>query len=357
MKRIHVLTAAIAAGLLATAVNAAELKQVGTIAVPGKPLGTYDISFWDKTTNRYYLADRTNKSLDVFDGATEKFVTRIPGFVGQKKSNDDSGPDGVQVIGNEAYVGDGDSTMKVIDLAAGKIVDTISTGGKARSDESSYDPDDQVIIAANNADDPPFAALISTKPGHKLLGKIVFADATNGAEASVYDSGTGMFYQAIPQVGPNKSKGAIAVIDPKSAKLVKMMPVEGCQPSGLVRGPGDNLLLGCTAGDKDSGLPPVAIVMNLKTGAVVQTVPGPGGNDMVAYNPNNQTYYTASRDLVTGPVLGVIDAKTNTLSQTIKQPGGNPHSIAVNESNDHVYLPLGAKGGGCGGCIAIYGAR
>ena len=346
-------TAALAAILAAAPAVAAQLKQVGTIAVPGTPLGTYDISFWDQSTNRYYLADRTNKSLDIFDGATEKFITRVPGFVGQKKSNDNSGPDGVVIVGNEAFVGDGDSTVKVIDLQTKAITDTISTGGKARSDESSYDPDDQVILAANNADDPPFAAMISTKPGHKLIAKITFPNATNGAEASVYDHGTGMFYQAVPQIGPNLADGGIAVIDPKAAKLVKIMPVKNCQPSGLAHGPGDNLLLGCTAGDK-AGLPPVAVVMNFKTGAVVQVVPGPGGNDMVAYNPNNDTYYTASRDLVTGPVLGVIDAKTNMLTQSIKEPGGNPHTISVNGSNNHVYLPLGAKGGGCGGCVAIY---
>jgi DNA-binding beta-propeller fold protein YncE len=334
---------------------AGQLKQIGTIAVPGEPLNTYDISFWDPASDRYFLADRTNKSLDIFDAKTEKFLNRVPGFVGQTDKNDTSGPDGVQIIGNEAWVGDGDSTVKIIDLKTNKIADTVSTGGKARVDEMSYDPKDHVFISVNNADDPPFVTLISTAAGHKVLGKIEFKDATNGAETPIYFPPNGMFYVAIPQIGPDKSKGGVAVIDPRKRTLEKILPVENCAPAGLVRGPGDNLLLGCTAGDKETGLPPVAMVMNARTGEVVKTIAGPGGNDMVAYNPKTGQYYTASRDLVTGPELGVVNARTNTLEQSIKLPaGGNPHSVAVNEVNNHVYLPLSAKGGGCNGCIAVF---
>ena len=88
--------------------RASQLKQIGTIAVPGEPLASFDIGFIDQTAHRYYLADRTNRALDIFDAATDKFITRVPGFVGQMKSNDESGPDGVVVIGTEAWVGDGD---------------------------------------------------------------------------------------------------------------------------------------------------------------------------------------------------------------------------------------------------------
>jgi DNA-binding beta-propeller fold protein YncE len=49
----------------------------------------------------------------------------------------------------------------------------------------------------------------------------------------------------------------------------------------------------------------------------------------------------------------VIDAKTNKLVQKIDITGGSPHSVAVNESNGHVYLPVGKPNGGCG-CIQIF---
>jgi hypothetical protein len=28
--------------------------------------------------------------------------------------------------------------------------------------------------------------------------------------------------------------------------------------------------------------------------------------------------------------------------------------VAVNEANHHAYVPLGVKGSGCGGCIAVF---
>jgi len=345
--------AAIVTAGLACASQAADLKQVGTIKVPGVPLEGYDISFVDQQGNRYYLADRSNKAVDIFDVKTGEMITRAPGFVGQQKSNDNSGPNGVVLAGDGLWAGDGDSTVKVIDPKTGKIVDTISTGGKNRVDEMAYSPTAHTVLMANNADDPPFASLISTLPGHKIIAKISFPDATDGAEQSVFDATTNKFYLSIPEIKGDKAKGGVAVIDPTNGNLDKTLPIDGCHPAGLVQGPGTNLLLGCTAGGKDSGLPPEFVVITTD-GTVVKTIPGLGGADMVAYNPKTGQYYTASRDMPDGPELGVIDAKTNALVQRIKLPGGNPHSVAASEANNHVFLPLSAKGGGCNGCVAIF---
>jgi DNA-binding beta-propeller fold protein YncE len=338
---------------VAASAGAAELKKIGTVDAPGTTFGTYDISYVDQATNRYYLADRTNKSIDVVDVKSGKLTGQISGgFVGQQKSNDTSGPNGILIVGGMVWAGDGDSTVKIINLKDNKVVDTISTGGKNRVDEMSYDPKDHVVLVANNADDPPFATLISTKPGHKVIAKVPFPDATDGAEQSVYYAPNGMFYLSIPEISKDKAKGGIAVIDPRSGKVVKTLPVDNCHPAGLVRGPGHSLLLGCTAGSKDSGLPPQFVVINADSGAVVKEIPGLGAADMVTYNPKTNQYYTASRDMPDGPELGVLDAKANTLVQQIKLPGGNPHSVAVSEANNHVFLPVGSKGG-CG-CIEIY---
>src|SRR5713226_4033722 len=117
----------------------AKLKQIGTISNPAGPIDGFDISFVDQKTQRYYLADRSNKSVDIFDAKTDKFLGSVGGFVGVvmkngKPNNDVSGPDGVLVVGGEAWAGDGDSTVKVIDLKTNKIADTIKTGGESRVD-------------------------------------------------------------------------------------------------------------------------------------------------------------------------------------------------------------------------------
>ena len=340
----------------AGAAGAAELKQVGAIEIPGEKMTNFDISFIDQATGLYYFADRSNKSIDIFDTATDKFLGRVGGFIGVtlkngKPNNDTSGPDGVVVAGSELWAGDGDSTVKVIDIATGKITATLSTGGKTRLDEMAYDPKDKVFIGVNNAEEPPFATLISTKPDHAVIGKVVFEDATDGAEQPQYNPADGMFYMAIPQLGKDPRQGGIAVIDPASGKLAKMIPVADCHPAGLAFGPDGDFVLGCGADGKD--MPPVTTIMNAKTGLVVATIPGVGAADMVDYNAKNGQYYTASRNNPGGPVLGVIDAKTRTLVQTIKLAGGNPHSVASSEKTGRVYLPVGGFGGG-DGTIHVY---
>lgn len=65
------------------------------ISVPGKPLRAFDISWVDSASGHYYLAGRSNGSVDVVDIATNTVTAQIGGFVGNTGKNDTSGPDGV----------------------------------------------------------------------------------------------------------------------------------------------------------------------------------------------------------------------------------------------------------------------
>jgi DNA-binding beta-propeller fold protein YncE len=341
-----------------TAAAAAELKQIATIPIPGEPLISYDISYIDQTGQKLYLADRSNKGVDVYDLRANKFAGRIEGFVGAvlrpdgRVNSNKSGPDGVVVIGDEIWAGDGDSTIKVIDAKTMKITDTIPTGGKTRLDEMSYDPKDQIFIGVNNAEEPPFATLVSTKPGHKVIGKVVFTDATDGAEQPDYNQADGMFYVSIPELNKDPKKGGVAVIEPTTGKIVKMLTVDNCRPNGLAFGPDQNFVLGCSVRGKDD-MPAIIVVMSAKTGQAVATIPEIGGADMVAYSKKNNQYYVGGGNNPGGGTLGVIDAATNKLVQKIAMKGAStPHSVAVNETNGNVVVPGGGGEGGCS-CIQI----
>jgi hypothetical protein len=105
---------------------------VTAIAVPGKPLTSFDISWVNPTRSEYYLADRSNAAIDVVSTSTNGFITQIGGFVGGVLAptgntfvTSKSGPDGVVAHGNWLYAGDGDSTLKVIDLTNGRITQSI----------------------------------------------------------------------------------------------------------------------------------------------------------------------------------------------------------------------------------------
>ncbi len=341
---------------LTGAAGAAELKQIGSIKIPGEVLANFDISFVDQASGRYYLADRSNKAIDIFDAQNDTYLGRAGTFIGTimkngKVNNDVSGPNGVIIVGNEIWGGDGDSTVKIIDIGTQATTATISTGGTTRLDEMAYDPKDHVFIGVNNAEDPPFVTLISTQADHKILGKIAFDDATDGAEQPAYNPDDGLVYESIPQLGKDPKHGGIAVIDPVAAKLIKIIPVENCHPAGLAFGPSGNFVLGCDANGKD--MPAATTIMNAKTGGVVAVVAGIGGADMANYNAKNHQYYTASRSNPGGPALGVIDADKNTLVQTIPITGGTPHSVASSEATGHVFVPVGAVAGG-DGTIHVY---
>src|SRR5207245_2381739 len=127
---------------------------------------SFDISFVDPNINLYFLADRTNRAVDVADTNTNTLQARLranPPFVGSTGNNDTSGPDGVITVNSqELWAGDGNSTIKVIDLFSRQTTHVINTGGVNRADELCVDPTHGVVLMANDADSPPFVTFIST---------------------------------------------------------------------------------------------------------------------------------------------------------------------------------------------------
>ena len=129
------------------------VKIIRTIPVPG--LVVFDISFVDAATQTLFLADRSNKTIDVVDARRDVLVRQITGgFKGFTGNNDTSGPNGVVVSGHWLFVTDAPSRIVTIDLRNDRIVSEVSTGGAPglRADELAFDPVDNVLIAVNNAD-------------------------------------------------------------------------------------------------------------------------------------------------------------------------------------------------------------
>jgi hypothetical protein len=385
--------------------NGGAVRLLTTIPVPGTALRGFDISWVDASTRRYYLADRSNKAVDVVDAQNRTFLKQISGgFAGVKfkadgtANNDISGPNGVVSSGRWLFVTDAGSRVVSIDLTSDQIVDSVVTSGSAnRADEIAYDAEDGILLAVNNADSPPFATLISVNKtnGHLAVGtRITFDaahagfDATNGAEQPVWDKDAGRFYLSIPEVnctsgpecGGGGINGGVARINPHSTGGVEaLFPVQFCQPAGLTLGPKQDLLLGCSvvfdsagsawsAADPNTAAP-ISVIMDAKSGAVEKMVTGVSGNDEVWFNAGDGRYYLAARNQPGGPVLGVIDAKSKTLLQvvpTINTPGkanvypsGTSHSLAVNPNNNNVFVPLPATNvfPSClNGCIGVFAA-
>jgi len=102
------------------------MRQTGTITIPGEPLNSFDYQLIRPIDRHVLPGDRTKKAtrgIDVIDTKKGAWSAgSAHGWSHHEKdgtccNNDKSGPNGVLTInGKEAWVGDGDSTVKVIDL-------------------------------------------------------------------------------------------------------------------------------------------------------------------------------------------------------------------------------------------------
>ena len=161
---------------------------------------------------------------------------------------------------------------------------------------------------------------------------------------------------------PTQSSVAVGCIDevdpvgnPNGPVVVATVPVLNCMAAGLVQGPGHDFLVGC--GDHDGiAFPPNLVIFDGTTNQVVANITQTGGTDEVWYNPGDNRYYTAGRDMPTGPVLGVVDAGTRQWLVNVTT-NSNSHSVAADSFNNHVLVPSQA-GNRCltqsaNGCILV----
>jgi hypothetical protein len=419
-----------ATSLAATGANAAcvftpalttQTKCVTAVPIPGNPLRSFDISWVDPNRAEYYFADRSNAAVQVIDTASLTWKRSLGGFVGVKLNgsgavnNNISGPDGVTSHGRWLYAGDGDSTLKVFDLEAPPALalkQVIPTGGTTRVDEMALTSNGKLLLAANNAEDPPFATLLNAN-GHaaksnvSIISRITVSSAIVptgfglSLEQPTWDPGTKRFYNSIPVIANNPTgcnygqlsglitcDGGVLVIDPKAITTpmvtlgafdattrTGVIALHACGPNGATTGPDGNILFGCTPQNNPSDK--ITLVMNAVS-RVQTPIAHITGSDEVWFNEGDNRYYTgSSRDCGLaagcpngGAVLGVINAETNLLIEKVPQ-SANSHSVAADAKRNLILVPqvapfsvVGSGGdtttvgaGICGtnsGCVAVF---
>jgi hypothetical protein len=407
-----------------------ETQCLTAVQIPGNPLRSFDISWVNPTFNQYYLGDRSNAGIDVVNTASNAFTLRLTGFVGivlntagTAVNNAKSGPDGVTAHGRWVYGGDGNSTLKVFNIFAVPTAtngvpgiapaQSISTGGTTRVDEMALTTDGKLLLAANNAEDPPFATMFAANGDSGVSNVSIITKIT--VDPTIIPTGSGLsleqpawepktqrFYVSIPIIANNPAgcnygqltgaitcDGGMAVIDPTTLAKPNavlgafdpntntgVVPLNGCSPNGATVGPGSNLLLGCTPGNNPSDTTSLVINAINKN---YSHVFGITGSDEVWFNSGDQRYYTgSSRQLGPSgsplpadavPALGVIDG-TSVLIETIPQGSGS-HSVAADCTRNRIYVPqvapvsvvgsggdtTGVSAGICGtknGCVGVY---
>ncbi len=366
-----------------------QTKCLTAIPIPGSQLMSFDISFVNPERDEYYLADRSTKGVDIIDtnklrfvrtaGLDKPFQGIVLNSAGTAVNNAASGPAGVVAHGRWLYAGDGDSTVHVIDLEApigSETKQVIPTGGIKRVDEMDLTSDGKLLLAANNADDPPFATLFRANSDSGVSGVAVILRITVdptilppgfglGIEQPAFDPTTKRFYTSIPTIANNPPgcnygqlagavtcSGGLLVTDPAAPTPVQgaydpatntgVIPLTACGPNGATVGLHDNLLLGCTPGNLPGST--TTQVINATTHNYAQ-VGGITGSDEVWFNKGDDRYYTGSSGAIKpagsplgrGSVLGVIDG-ASVLIETIPQSSGS-HSVAADSEHNLIFVP------------------
>jgi hypothetical protein len=378
------------------------LKLLNSLPVPvaaGNTTGgmySFDISFIDQATGVYYLADRSNKAVDVV--SAESIVTQIipnnghAPFAGVSPpafATATAGPNGVVAAFPWLFVTDAPSRVLSFNLSVNppQTVSECTTkaGEPTRADELAYDPQDGLILAINNAATPPFGTLITV---NKATGALTCGmnipytaangvDAQNGAEQPVWDPRTHLFYESIPQIGANPTVGGIiSITTTGTVKVISTFTF--CSPAGLALNPSkQELLANCNTiwaangslwtGNADRNTDtaaPQLVILDAKTGTVLANVLGAGVGDEAWFNAGDHHYYAASSGsnlapnaLVPGrPPLGtatsapvndsqgaatldVIDALSRSLDQRV--PTLNTPAVPATSGNVNAPLPAG----------------
>jgi hypothetical protein len=194
-------------------------------------------------------------------------------------------------------------------------------------------------------------------PGSTCAGAI----APAGLGGMVWNPNTGYLLQANENSIGITNIGSIDVINPRLGNpdgpiVINSFVMPNCMPTSLAQGPGNNFLVGCADHDGEA-FPPNEYVIDGTAGTILATITNVGGVDEVWYNPGDNRYYLAARDMPNGPVMGVIDAATNLWLENVAT-NANSHSIAVDSTNNHAFVPLQA-GGICtsqsaNGCIGVF---
>lgn len=301
----------------------------------------FDVSWNDDSTQRYYLADRTNNAIDLVDSATDTFL----GFIGKghftgahpcpgqpKEMRLCAGPNGV-ITDDLGHVWAGDGHANIIEADAAKpgdsIIRSIPTGGKGRIDEFAYDPVHRILLAENDGDFPPYITFVSVTDG-RILGRYVYPKGQDGMEQPVWNRRTGMFYQNVPG-----TRNRIDVFNPrKLPRPVRSLPVEctggllGLTLSGLTVGPKGVLMTVCGSVG--------GAAIDPATGKILKIVPQGGDADEVWYDPGSNNYYFSRNDAV-----AIVNAATYHFVGSVPLPS---HSVAANSRNRHVFVPVAGKG-------------
>jgi DNA-binding beta-propeller fold protein YncE len=255
-------------------VSAEQLaKNLTTTRMPGVQ-NHFDHLTPDLKNNRLFVVPEDNKSIEVYDIRSGKFVHSIKGIgVGHSVV--------YRADINEIFVTDGsDGSLHIFNGTTYELLKTVKL--LADADATGYDPVTHYLYIANGGLDAGLnyglLSIVDTSTGQRV-GDIKID--SNRLEAMVVEkTGSRLFLNAT-------EKNAIAVIDRKKQAVVATWPATGCRVNASVAIDESHhrLFVACRDGN--------LVVLDSDTGKTLQVLPISTGVDDMIYDPASQRIYVA----------------------------------------------------------------
>jgi DNA-binding beta-propeller fold protein YncE len=164
-------------------------------------------------------------------------------------------------------------------------------------------------------------------------GRRIATISVGGEAGNVqYDAGSRRMLVAV------QSRGDVAVIDPRSNRVVRRVPLAGCEsPHGLlVDSPRRLAFVACAANAR-------LVTLDLRTRRVTGSASVGGSPDVLAFDGSLRRLYVSAESGVVA-VFAERARRLTKLGQALLAP--HAHTVAVDPRTHFVYFPLQAGSGG-----------
>ncbi len=295
---------ALAAALLAGSAGAATpgFHVIDRIAAPD---GGWDYVSVDAAHDRALIARRTTvTAVDLKTKAvTPEFATASRGHTALAVND-----------GKEVLITNGSADTAVfVDAMTGATIASVATG--KGPDAATVDPRSGLLLIMDHAGGE--VTLIDPKT-HTAVASIPVEGKLEGAAVD----GAGRAFVNV------EDKNQIAVIDLAAHKVVARYALPGCDgPTGIVDA-GGKLAAACDG---------AVVLVDPKTGKVLQTAKTGGGADGIAYDPAHKRLFVPAGDAGNLAVFSLVGGKLK-LEETIPTEVG-ARTIAFDPASGHALLP------------------
>jgi DNA-binding beta-propeller fold protein YncE len=290
------------------------LRAVALLPLPG-PANRFDYQSFDPTTHRLWIAHMNAGELLAYDVRTHRVVARVraPGVHGVVV---------VPAIGRVYATATDVQKALTIDSRTGRILASAPAVGYP--DGLAYDPVDRLVFVT---DESRGIETVLDSRGH-LLGTI----AVGGQAGNVqYDAGSGKVLVAV------QSRDDIAVIDPKTRRVVRRVALDGCSSDHSLYVDSDHrfAFVGC---DHNA----VLLTLDLGTMTVTGRASVGPAPDVLAFDPSLRRLYVSSESGVIS-VFAETDHGLRKLGEDFLAT--EAHTVAVDPNTHLVYFPLQGPNG------------